>query len=221
MIKYLVLFCLLCIAYCVEEKDFKVKFQVSQLDSVHGVDSSEFTVLVHPSWAPHGAARFKELIKSGYYVNNRFFRVVIAYIAEFGVHGDPSMTAYWQNNTIPDDPVVVKNQRKHMSFTCDGPNSRSTAVFINYSQNKDMDKRGCAPFGEIIDGMATVDSVFPVGSHGKGDGWDTLGPNRQMTIEGGNEYLNRVFPKLSYISSAEIIEEHDEKKENVEVGNEL
>ena len=52
--------------------DFKVEFE---LEGTTG-DASCFTLLVHPSWAPLGAARFRQLVEAEFYDDNRFFRVL-------------------------------------------------------------------------------------------------------------------------------------------------
>jgi len=47
------------------------------------------TVDVHPSWAPIGAARFKQLWSQKYYDGCKFFRVVPGFMVQFGLAADP------------------------------------------------------------------------------------------------------------------------------------
>lgn len=185
-------------------EDYHVKLDVARLDPIHGINGS-FIIAVYPSWAPSSAERFRELVNDRFYINNRFFRVVLAYIAEFGLNGDPQITGKYNTSYIPKEPFVKENKRGTISFTCDQGKKRSTAVFINYSNNPELDKLGCRPFGEVIDGMAIVDSVYPIGTHGIGDGSDTFGPNRKRIISEGNDYLEATFPELSYISDAKLV----------------
>jgi len=66
---------------------YKVLFSTSKGD---------FTVEVHRDWAPRGAERFYELVKSGFYDDVRFFRVIRSprpFMAQFGISGDPSVNA--------------------------------------------------------------------------------------------------------------------------------
>ena len=48
----------------------------------------DFVIVVHRAWAPHGADRFYNLVRSGFYNGVRFFRVIPGFMAQFGIHGD-------------------------------------------------------------------------------------------------------------------------------------
>ena len=137
--------------------DFRAKFDVT---TTSGAES--FTILVHESWAPLGAARFKELVKSGFYDDTRFFRVIPGFMAQFGLSGSPQLNTEWRSKTITDDPVKVSNKPGYITFAKTGaPNSRTTQLFINYEDNSRLDSMGFAPFGEVEgDGMAVMKRVF-------------------------------------------------------------
>src|SRR3954453_11428666 len=47
---------------------------------------------VHRAWAPNGADRFYNLVKSGFFDDVRFYRVVPNFMVQFGIHGDPAIT---------------------------------------------------------------------------------------------------------------------------------
>src|ERR1700761_594788 len=101
--------------------EYKVKFDTSK-----GV----FVVEVHRDWAPLGADRFYNLVKNGFYDNARFFRVISGFMVQFGINGDPKVSAVWHDANIKDDPVRQTNQRGTISFATAGPNTRTTQVFI-------------------------------------------------------------------------------------------
>src|SRR5690242_8203389 len=48
----------------------------------------DFVIAVHRAWAPLGADRFYNLVRSGYYDGVRFFRVIPGFMAQFGLHPD-------------------------------------------------------------------------------------------------------------------------------------
>lgn len=174
---------------------FLVQFETSEGD---------FVVEVHPEWAPHGAARFRELVEAGFYDDVRFFRVVEGFMAQFGMSGDPETNARWQDDTIPDDPVVQSNTEGMVTFATSGPDSRTTQLFINYADNSSLDAQGFAPIGRVIEGMDVVRSLYS----GYGDGPPFgRGPSQGRIAEEGNAYLEEDFPELDYIITARIMDE--------------
>jgi peptidyl-prolyl cis-trans isomerase A (cyclophilin A) len=109
----------------------------------------DFVIEVHRDWAPLGADRFFNLVKTGYYNDTRFFRVVRGFMAQIGIHGKPELNALWREQHIADDPVKQSNQRGFVSFATAGPGTRTTQFFINYSDgNSRLDTMGFAPFGQ-------------------------------------------------------------------------
>src|SRR6476619_3524262 len=56
-----------------------------------------FVITVHRDWAPNGADRFYNLVKSGFFTNVRFFRAVPNFMVQFGIHGDPAVSSQWRN----------------------------------------------------------------------------------------------------------------------------
>ncbi|HSP33696.1 MAG TPA: peptidylprolyl isomerase, partial [Thermoanaerobaculia bacterium] len=128
-----------------------VQFQTSK---------GNFTVAVHPEWAPIGAARFDELVKQHFFDQQKFFRVRAGYIAQFGLHPDPKVIAGWKQKTIADDPVKHTNSRGTLAFAMTGPNTRATQIYINLKGNPQLDEQGFAPFGEVVDGMDVVDRFY-------------------------------------------------------------
>src|SRR6266446_10821423 len=104
--------------------------------------TGNFVILVHRAWAPRGADRFYNLVRSGYFDGVRFFRVIPGFMAQFGIHGDPHVAAAWRDAMIPDDPVRQHNARGTVSFATAGPGTRTTQLFINYGDNNRLDGVG-------------------------------------------------------------------------------
>ena len=166
--------------------EFKVKFDTSK---------GEFIVEVHRDWAPHGADRFHELVKSGFYDDARFFRVVKNFVVQWGIHKDPKVSELWRQLDIPDDPVKESNRRAYLTYAMAGPNTRTTQVFINLRSNASLDSQGFAPFGKVTEGMDVVDSFYA------GYAED---PQQNMIQSQGNEYLTNHYPRMDYIKTARI-----------------
>src|SRR6187551_3984807 len=88
---------------------YKAKFDTSK-----GV----FVIEVHRDWAPNGADRFYNLVKGGFYDNTRFFRVISNFMVQFGINGNPAVSAIWRApaQQLKDDPVTQSNKRGFITF---------------------------------------------------------------------------------------------------------
>ena len=171
---------------------YKAKFETSK-----GV----FVIQVTRSWAPNGADRFYNLVKNGFFDDARFFRVIDGFMVQFGISGNPDVSAAWTNATIPDDPVRESNARGTVTFATAGPNTRTTQVFITFNNNSMLNGQGFAPFGKVVSGMNVVDSFYKGYGEGAPRG---NGPNQGLLKAQGNAYLLTQFPKLDYIKKATI-----------------
>ena len=172
---------------------FKVVFETSK---------GNFTVHAHRDWAPLGVDRFYHLVRVGYYDDVRFFRVLRGFMAQFGVHGNPRVNAAWEALRLEDDPVKQSNRRGMVSYAMGGPNTRTTQLFINYGNNANLDPMGFAPIGEVIEGMAVVDSLYANYGEGAPDG---SGPDQGRIMAEGNAYLTAGFPRLDFIRRARVV----------------
>ena len=163
----------------------------------------DFVVEVHRDWAPNGADRFYNLVKSGYFDDTRFFRAVDGFMVQFGISGDPAVNDKWHVSNIQDDAVKQSNKRGFMTFAQTGaPNSRSTQIFINYGDNSRLDATRFAPFGQVTKGMDIVDSLYK----GYGEGAPVgKGPNQGLIQSKGNAYLDSQFPLLDGVKTAVIL----------------
>jgi peptidyl-prolyl cis-trans isomerase A (cyclophilin A) len=171
---------------------YKAKFDTSK---------GAFEIQVHRDWAPAGADRFSNLVKNGFFDNTRFFRVVSGFMVQFGLNGDPSVSAQWRQARIRDDQVKQSNTRGMVTFATAGPNTRTTQVFINFGDNNRLDGMGFAPFGQVVSGMNIVDALYS----GYGDvAPGGNGPEQGRVQQEGNAYLTKDFAKLDYIKKATI-----------------
>lgn len=154
-----------------------------------------FVVQAHRAWAPHGVDRFYQLAGEGFFDDNRFFRVLPRFIAQFGANPNPDRNRYWKERPLPDDSASQRNVRGTVSFAHLGPGTRTHQLFINLKDNPNLDREGFAPVGRVVDGMAVADSLY-----------DDYGedPRYHLIATLGNDYLSRMFPRLDYIVTARL-----------------
>jgi peptidyl-prolyl cis-trans isomerase A (cyclophilin A) len=161
-----------------------------------------FTVKVTRAWAPNGADRFYNLVRNRFYDGASFFRVVQGFVVQFGLSAHPDVSKAWREANIPDDPVVQSNKKGFLTYAMRGPNTRTTQLFINLTDNARLDAMGFAPFGEVIQGMEIVEQLYS----GYGDGAPRgNGPAQNLIQEQGRAYLEKEFPLLDSIRSARIV----------------
>ncbi|MEA3364772.1 MAG: peptidylprolyl isomerase [Candidatus Hydrogenedentes bacterium] len=166
---------------------FKVQFVCS---------NGNFVVECHREWAPIGVDRFYNLVVQGFFNEARFFRVVPGFVVQFGINGDPALSAKWREATIQDEPVKKGNKKATLTFAkSQMPNSRTTQLFINLADNSPLDAQGFSAFAEVIQGMDVVEGI--TAKYGEQ-------PNQMMVQQQGNEYLKTNFPDMDYIKEAYI-----------------
>ncbi len=162
-------------------------------------------IKVHRDWAPHGADRFYDLVRAGYYDGDRFFRVIRGRWAQFGINGDPKIANAWRTQTIPDDPRRESNVRGTVAFAFAVPNGRTTQVFINLRDNSAThDPEAFVPFGKVIAGMAVADALNS--EYGEAAGSGIRAGKQGPLFQRGNAYLESHFPRLDFIRRATVLE---------------
>jgi peptidyl-prolyl cis-trans isomerase A (cyclophilin A) len=192
---------------------YKVLLMI-QLDTKGTTGEIEIEVL--PSWAPIAASRFRKLVEIGFYNDAKFFRVLPGYVAQFGIASDPTLNKEWifcERNckAIADEPRRQSNKKGTLSFASSGKNSRQTQVFINLNDNDGipnfLDAQGFVPFARVSKGMDTVVNKIN-GEYGLQEslsGGLAGSVNQGKASYYGKEYLDALFPKLSFIQSAKIL----------------
>jgi peptidyl-prolyl cis-trans isomerase A (cyclophilin A) len=166
---------------------YKVKFTTTKGDVI---------IQVNRGWAPIGSDRFYNLVKNGFYKDAAFFRIVPRFVAQFGIPARPDVAAAWDHAYIVDDRVTQSNKRGTLTFATAGPNTRTTQIFINFSDNASLDTQGFTPFGQVIEGMDIVDKFFA----GYGES-----PDQGRITAFGKAYLDKSFPNLDRIVTAVVM----------------
>ena len=156
----------------------------------------DVVVAVYKAWSPHGAERFYQLVSQRFFDEQRFFRVLPQYIAQFGASADPKQNDRWDDAKIPDDARTQSNTRGTLSFAAEAPTTRSHQLFFNLKDNPKLDPQNFVPIGRVVEGMAVLDALYD-------DYGDT--PKYRLVATLGNEYLHRMFPRMDYIKSARVV----------------
>lgn len=170
---------------------FKVQFETTK---------GNIVIECERHYAPNGADRFYNLVKSGFFTDIGIFRVLPGFMAQFGIHGDPTIAAKWKEASLQDDNPAKggSNVRGAICFAKAGPNTRTTQLFISYGDNSRLDADGFPAFGLVREEGMKV--------------WDTINseykenPNQGRVQAEGNAYLKKEFPNLDYIKSAKVLE---------------
>ena len=172
---------------------YKVKFDTSK---------GAFVVQVTRAWAPQGADRFYNLVKSGFFDNVRFFRVISGFMVQFGINGDPAV-----NGALARCADQGRSGHARATSAAISPSPppvrirRTTQVFINFGDNARLDGMGFSPFGRVISGMEVVDMLNPEYGEGAPSG---RGPDQGRLQREGNAYLAKEYPRLDFVKKATI-----------------
>jgi len=163
------------------------------------IETSRGTITVEllREWAPHGVDRFYNLARAGYFDDSRFYRVVYAFVAQFGIAGDPAIARLWSQQKLRPDSARTPNARGTITYAQYKPTDRTTNLFINLSDNLSLDSLGFAPIGRVVQGMNVADSLYS----GYGEvtmAEPPIGDAKRLYRE-SNKYMDAEYPKLDRI----------------------
>ena len=166
-----------------------------------------FDVLLHRALAPHGVDRVHHLVSTGYYDGSRFYRVVPGFVAQAGMARDPRVSAVWQDQPVPVEPVLTSNRRGTIGLGRFPPVGPTSILYINLVDNARLDTLhgGYSPVGHVLGtGMAVVDGLYAGYGNQAPQG---SGPWRDSVRLQGEAYLARLFPRLDVITRVSVAHE--------------
>ncbi len=164
-------------------------------------DKGDVTIEVYPEAAPNAAARFLELVESGFYNDTPIFRVVPKFVAQFGINWrEPHKE--WKEDSFDDDPSLFALDRGTLAFAKAGLNTNSTQVFINFANNNRLTapEHNFTAFAKVVKGMEVVDSFPAVGD-------PSMGRDQGKLWANGESYLGSLREKPAMIKTAVVVEE--------------
>lgn len=135
----------------------------------------DITVELNEKAAPKTVANFLAYVKSGFYKNTLFHRV----IPNFMIQGGGFTSGMDEKDTRAPIPIESRNGLSNARGTIamartDDPNSATSQFFINVKDNHFLnanasrDGYGYTVFGKVIAGMNTVDAIARVKTHSVG-----------------------------------------------------
>jgi len=132
-----------------------------------------FIIEMQRDRAPLTVENFLTYVRSGYYTNTLFHRVISNFVIQGGGVG-PDYKAKPTQKPIPNEAGNgLKNLRGTVGLArASGPHSGDVQIYVNIADNADLDplptRWGYAVFGRVIEGMEVVDriSVSPTGAMG-------------------------------------------------------
>ena len=153
----LCLVCILLLTGCSEQKNPIVTMQIK--------DYGTIKMELYPKIAPNTVANFVTLVKSGFYDNNSFHRLVLGFVLQGGDPkgdgtGGPGYTILGEfkennyNNNLSHDEGIISMARSQ------NPNSAGSQFFIVLSSDakSSLDNKYAA-FGKVIDGMDIIKKI--------------------------------------------------------------
>jgi peptidyl-prolyl cis-trans isomerase A (cyclophilin A)/peptidyl-prolyl cis-trans isomerase B (cyclophilin B) len=132
-----------------------------------------FVIEMQRDRAPLTVENFLSYVRSGYYTNTLFHRVIANFVIQGGGVGLDYKAKPAQKSIPNEAGNGLKNLRGTVGLArASGPHSGDSQFFVNVADNADLDplptRWGYAVFGRVIEGMEVIDriSVSPTGPMG-------------------------------------------------------
>lgn len=174
-----------------------------------------WSIAVHHSWAPLGAARFMEMVRAEHFSSPKvpLMRCIRNFLCQFGLNG-PSVRRF---KAFPDDPQWLPNgpdhrvnalgvkrfQRGYLSYAGGGANTRSNQLFVALADNAFLGGGSPweVPWGELVGSHSydTLDKIYT--------GYGEKGPGQGMLHQDNAiEITERDFPEISWILGCSVVD---------------
>ncbi|HEX7341458.1 MAG TPA: peptidylprolyl isomerase [Rhodanobacteraceae bacterium] len=135
------------------------------------------TIELFPNKSPKSVANFLEYVRSGFYSNTVFHRVIAGYIIQGGIY-TPQLVQKRTRDPIPaESDNGLSNLRGTVSVARGAdPDSGTSQFFINLVDNRRLDfinkqsgqTWGYTVFGKVVQGMDVVDKIGNLPTHAQG-----------------------------------------------------
>lgn len=178
-----------------------------------------FTAMSERAWGPIGVDRLYSLARCHFFDSTSaadndaaFFRTIAGFVSQFGIPGNPAVSAAWANSVIANDPYPagLSNTVGVLSYAAEqDPNTgeafnRTTQLFVNLGNNSRLDAIGFTPVAVVDnpDGLAVISSLYSGYCHSD----DSDCPDQGTLTAEGDAYLRANFPLLDYTTMTALTE---------------
>lgn len=172
-------------------------------------------IAVHNTWAPLGAARFMDMVTSGFFeVRVPLFRALKGFLIQFGLAGDPKIQqAYNEKDWLEDDPSWLpfgpahrrhgerfRYQKGYLGYAGAGKNSRGTQLILAIEKNEALGGGSPweVPWGQLIGNQSYVSLSKIYTGYGEA-------PSQGKIQNRGLEYTESEFPLLDYMYGCRVM----------------
>ncbi|KAL3917892.1 MAG: hypothetical protein SGILL_004498 [Bacillariaceae sp.] len=178
------------------------------------------SIIAHEKWAPLGAKRFLEMVNSGYFnAQVPMMRCIPNFLCQFGLSSSKDKRKDF-DKTIQDDPNWLPEGPDHrenalgvkrfalgyLAYAGSGKNSRNKQLIVALKANGPLAGGSPweVPWGELVGNhsFSTLSKIYT--------GYGEDGPKQGMLHNNGmTEDMKLMFPKLDYIESCHVLDQHD------------
>ncbi|MES2664220.1 MAG: peptidylprolyl isomerase [Pseudomonadota bacterium] len=133
----------------------------------------DIVIRLYDKQVPVTTENFIQYVKSGFFKDTVFHRVVPGFVIQGGGHTADLERKETKDPIINEAKTGPQNKRGTLSMARTSlPNSATSQFFINLVDNSSLDPNsgsaGYAVFGEVIEGMNVVDSIAAVPTNRQG-----------------------------------------------------
>jgi cyclophilin family peptidyl-prolyl cis-trans isomerase len=183
-----------------------------------------WNILVHHKWAPHGAARFVEMVRRQYFSSQvPLMRCLRGFLCQFGLSGSPQLNKEYRisfaddPNWLPEGPDHRENSdgvkrfaHGYLAYAGAGPNSRGNQFIVSLANVGPLAGGSPweVPWGELV-GSHSFEALRKVYT-----GYGEKGPTQgKISSEGITDEVRQRFPKLDYVTACEVVDEGVQEEE--------
>lgn len=179
--------------------------------------------VVHEKWAPLGAKRFLQMVKSGYFnAGVPLMRCIKGFLCQFGLNSNPKLSRVFQE-TIPDDPNWLPEGPKYrtnskgvarfavgyLAYAGSEKNSRDNQLIVSLDNVPTLAGGSPweVPWGELV-GTHSFDTLAKFYT-----GYGEDGPEQNTVWRiGMGDNDRKKFPDLDYIEACEVVDQEIQLK---------